>query len=83
LSEQIGGFFSGKFSNLANFLLEKILDKSVFFLVQFLSKLAFFFLFGKISQIFYLKNWWRKKNDWRKYVFYFFQKNLSRLMMIT
>jgi hypothetical protein len=60
LSEQIGGFFSGKFSNLANFLLEKILDKSVFFLVQFLSKLAFFF-FGKNSQIFYLKKLVEKK----------------------
>jgi hypothetical protein len=66
LSEQIGGFFSGKFSNLANFLLEKILDKSVFFLVQFLSKLAFFFFWWKISQIFYLKKLVEKKEFFEK-----------------
>jgi hypothetical protein len=57
--------FLGKFSNLANFLIEIFLDKSVF-LVQFLSKLAFlfsFFFFGKISQIFYLKKLVEKESS--------------------
>jgi hypothetical protein len=58
VSKSVG--FLGKFSNLANFLIEKILDKSVF-LVQFLSNLAS--IFWKNSQIFYLKKLVEKESS--------------------